>query len=269
MVKDIWDLQMVKVEEYKGEYYGFRGKQKEWEDSQDLMKFGGGVLQDCEKCKDQSAIRKVAESSTITTESGWPFSHWGVNILGPLPTVPGDLCKGLKVTQSFSPIMEHMEIMNHIEKQLARSQQGWVDDLAQVIWVHRTLLKNSQKETPFSLTYGSKAIILISKNDVAKYDRGRIKEVDKRRGSKEIALIEEAYYRSKLRRHHNKRSSHSIYKIGDFILLSQNTTGSTQVWQGPHMVSEVQGRGLYKIADASDHSLNQIAKSTSLRKFYM
>ncbi|GKF49322.1 reverse transcriptase domain-containing protein [Tanacetum coccineum] len=85
-----------------------------------------------------------------------------------------------------------MEIMNHIEKQLARSQQGWVDDIAQVLWVHRTLPRNSQKETPFSLTYGFEAIIPIFENDVAKDDRGRIKEVDKRRGSKEIASIEEA-----------------------------------------------------------------------------
>nr|GFA45015.1 hypothetical protein [Tanacetum cinerariifolium] len=33
------------------------------------------VLQDCEKCKEQSAIRKVAESNAITARSGWPFSH--------------------------------------------------------------------------------------------------------------------------------------------------------------------------------------------------
>ncbi|GKF18212.1 hypothetical protein Tco_0063130 [Tanacetum coccineum] len=56
----------------------------------------------------------------------------------------------------------------------------------------RTLPRNSQKKTPFSLTYGSKAIIPISENDVAKDDRGRIKEVNKRRGSKKIASIEEA-----------------------------------------------------------------------------
>ncbi|GKA71894.1 reverse transcriptase domain-containing protein, partial [Tanacetum coccineum] len=186
------------------------------------------VLQDCEKCKEQFAIRKVAESSAITAGSGWPFSHWGVNILGPLPTALGDLCKGLKVTQSFFPITEHMEIMNHIEKQLARSQQGWVDALAQVLWVHRTLPRNSQKETPFSLTYGSEAIIPLPENDVAKDDRGRIKEVDKRRGNKEIASIEEAYYQSKLRRHHSERSSHSIYKIRDFVLLSQSNAGGTQ-----------------------------------------
>nr|GEW01546.1 reverse transcriptase domain-containing protein [Tanacetum cinerariifolium] len=142
------------------------------------------VLQDYEKCKEQSAIRKVAESSAITSESGWPFSHWGVNILGPPTTAPE----------------EHMEIMNHIEKKLARTQQGWVDDLAQVLWVHRTLPRNSQKETPFSLTYGSEAIIPIPKNDVAKDDRGRIKEVDNTRGNKEITSIEEAYCNAPLRK---------------------------------------------------------------------
>ncbi|GJW23821.1 reverse transcriptase domain-containing protein [Tanacetum coccineum] len=72
-----------------------------------------------------------------------------------------DLCKGLKVTQSFSPVTEHMEIMNRIEKKLTQSQQGSVDNFAKTLWIHRTLPRNSQKETPFSLTYGSEAMILI------------------------------------------------------------------------------------------------------------
>ncbi|GKA69430.1 reverse transcriptase domain-containing protein [Tanacetum coccineum] len=99
------------------------------------------VIQDGEKCKEQSAIRKAAENGAITAGNRWSFKH--------------------------------MEIMKHIEKQLTRSQQGWVDDLAQVLWIHRTLPKNSQKETPFSLTYGSEAIIPIAENTVAKDDRGR------------------------------------------------------------------------------------------------
>nr|GEX29595.1 hypothetical protein [Tanacetum cinerariifolium] len=196
------------------------------------------VLQDNEKCKEQSVIRKVAKSNAITTKSGWPFSYWRVNILEPLPTpfegfkflklaieystkwveakpltvINGrhverivweyvvcrfrvlrtisskedkhfreeifvDLYKGLKVTQSIFPIMEHMEIMNHIEIQLAQSQ-----------WMGGRSCSSTVD------------------------DRGRIKEVDKRRGNTEIASIKEAYYRSKLRRHHSERSSHSIYK---------------------------------------------------------
>ncbi|GKD60831.1 reverse transcriptase domain-containing protein [Tanacetum coccineum] len=162
-----------------------------------------------------------------------------------------------------------MEIMNHIEKQLTRSQQGWVDDLAQVLWVHKTLPRNSQKETPFSLTYGSEAIIPIAENAVAKDDKGRTKGVTKKKEGKEVASIEEAYYQNKLRKYHHERSSHSTYKIGDFILLSQNDTGNLQVWQGLHMISEVREKELYKIIDASDHSLIQTTKGISLRKFYM
>ncbi|GJY36867.1 reverse transcriptase domain-containing protein, partial [Tanacetum coccineum] len=142
------------------------------------------VLQDYEKCKEQSVIRKVAESSTITTGSGWPFSHWGVNILGPLPTAPG----GFK----FLEIAIRSATNNQLEGRES--------------FPRRTLLRNSQKETPFSLTYGSEAIIPIFKNDVAKDDRGRIKEVDKRRGSKEIASIEEAHYRSMAESSHDKQS---------------------------------------------------------------
>ncbi|GJX25363.1 hypothetical protein Tco_0231659 [Tanacetum coccineum] len=72
--------------------------------------------------------------------------------------------------------------------------------------------KKDQKETPFSLTYGPEAIILTVKSNVAKDDRGRTKEVTKRKESKEVALIEESYYQNELRRYHSKRSNHSTYK---------------------------------------------------------
>ncbi|GJY13461.1 reverse transcriptase domain-containing protein [Tanacetum coccineum] len=115
-----------------------------------------------------------------------------------------------------------MDIISRIEKQLTRSQQEWVDDLPQVLWIHRTLPRNNQKETPFSLTYGFEAIILTVESNVAKDDRGRTKEVTKIKESKEVALIKEAYYQNELRR-------------------------------------EVHEGELYKIIDASDHSLIQTA----------
>nr|GEU35714.1 hypothetical protein [Tanacetum cinerariifolium] len=170
-----------------------------------------GIIQDCEKCKEQSVVKKRAEIEAIAAGNAWPFSYWGVKILGPLSTAPRglkflaiaiehstkwieakpqttiNLCRGLTITQSFSPITEHMEIMNRIEKQLARRQQGWVDDLSQVLWVHRTLPRNNHEEIPFSLTYGSEAIIPTIKSIVVKDGRGRTKEVTKRKESKEIA----------------------------------------------------------------------------------
>ncbi|GKD30413.1 reverse transcriptase domain-containing protein [Tanacetum coccineum] len=251
------------------------------------------IIQNCEKYKEQSAMSKRTEIRAIKAGNAWPFSHWGFSILGPLPTALGglkfrvphiinskddkhfkegifaDLYRGLKITQYFSPITEHMEIISRIEKQLTRSQQGWVEDLPRVLRIHKTLPRNNQKETPFSLTYGFEAIIPKDESNVAKDDRGRTKEVTKRKESKEVASIEEAYYQNELRRYNSKRSNHSTYKVGDFFLLLQNNIENPQVWQGPHMIREVHEGELYKIIDAYDHSLIQTAKGTNLHKFYM
>ncbi|GJV74725.1 hypothetical protein Tco_1506309 [Tanacetum coccineum] len=62
-----------------------------------------------------------------------------------------------------------------------------------------TLPRNSQKGTPFSLTYGSEAIIPIAENTLAKDDKRRTTEVTKKKERKEVASIEEAYYQNKLR----------------------------------------------------------------------
>nr|GEW13809.1 reverse transcriptase domain-containing protein [Tanacetum cinerariifolium] len=125
------------------------------------------VIQECEKCKDQYVIKKAIENDAITARNRWAFSHWEVNILGPLTTALGGL-KFLVIA------IEH--------------STKWIEEKPLTTINERHI--ESQKETPFSLTYGSEAIIPIAKNVVAKDDRGRTKEVTKRKESKEVASIE-------------------------------------------------------------------------------
>nr|GEX38777.1 hypothetical protein [Tanacetum cinerariifolium] len=49
------------------------------------------IIEDCEKCKEQSAVRKRAKIEAIAAGNAWPFSYWGVSILRPLPTAVGGL----------------------------------------------------------------------------------------------------------------------------------------------------------------------------------
>nr|GEU48611.1 reverse transcriptase domain-containing protein [Tanacetum cinerariifolium] len=49
------------------------------------------TIQDYNKCKEQSTIRKAGIDGAIIVESTWPFSHWGIHILRPLPMAPGGL----------------------------------------------------------------------------------------------------------------------------------------------------------------------------------
>ncbi|GJT43580.1 reverse transcriptase domain-containing protein [Tanacetum coccineum] len=49
-------------------------------------------------------------------------------------------------------------LMEGIKTRLGRERAGWVDELPNVLWAHRTSIKQSNGETPFSLTYGSGSV---------------------------------------------------------------------------------------------------------------
>nr|GEW00471.1 reverse transcriptase domain-containing protein [Tanacetum cinerariifolium] len=50
-------------------------------------------------------------------------------------------------------------LMHGLKARLGRERVGWVDELPNILWAHRTMLKTSNGETSFNLTYGSKAVI--------------------------------------------------------------------------------------------------------------
>ncbi|XP_022024666.1 uncharacterized protein LOC110925001 [Helianthus annuus] len=50
-------------------------------------------------------------------------------------------------------------IVERIKARLGTKRRGWVDKLPSIPWAHRTMPKTSTGETPFSLVYGSEAVI--------------------------------------------------------------------------------------------------------------
>ncbi|GKE54226.1 reverse transcriptase domain-containing protein [Tanacetum coccineum] len=98
-------------------------------------------------------------------------------------------------------------LMEGIKIRLGREKAGWVDELSNVLWAHRTLIKMSNGETPFSLTYGSKAVIL-AEIGMPTYRTMMIREglneeeirlnLDLLTERRELAAIREAKYKTKL-----------------------------------------------------------------------
>ncbi|KAD5960272.1 hypothetical protein E3N88_11744 [Mikania micrantha] len=50
-------------------------------------------------------------------------------------------------------------IMEGIKARLGRQKGAWLEELPHVLWAHRTMHKTGTGETPFSLTYGTEAMI--------------------------------------------------------------------------------------------------------------
>ncbi|GJU34402.1 reverse transcriptase domain-containing protein [Tanacetum coccineum] len=46
-----------------------------------------------------------------------------------------------------------------VKAQLDKGSKDWMEEISHVLWAHRTMIKSSNGDTPFSLTYETKAMI--------------------------------------------------------------------------------------------------------------
>ena len=122
------------------------------------------------------------------------------------------------------------------------------DELPHVLWAHRTLAKTSNGETPFSLTYGSEAMIpaeilrpsarvlMSSKQDNDTELRLNLDLLEERR---ELAAIKEAKYKKQLEGYCNARVKLCQFRVGDYVFRHNEASNAERPgklapnWEGP------------------------------------
>ena len=52
-------------------------------------------------------------------------------------------------------------LLKIIKAQFEEAKGAWLEELPHVLWAYRTTARTLTRETPFKLTYGTKAIILV------------------------------------------------------------------------------------------------------------
>ncbi|GKE53673.1 reverse transcriptase domain-containing protein, partial [Tanacetum coccineum] len=96
-----------------------------------------------------------------------------------------------------------------MERILGMTHQAWVDELLQVLWAHSTTPKSSNGETPFSLVYGSEAVIPIEISvetkrvqdfDSKENEKRRREDLDVLEERREMVAIKEKHTTNKNRR---------------------------------------------------------------------
>ncbi|XP_071700134.1 uncharacterized protein [Rutidosis leptorrhynchoides] len=78
-------------------------------------------------------------------------------------------CEKLQIKQTFTSVyhpqgngqveVTNRDILKGLEKCLGKCHQGWMEELPLVLWDHRTTPKRSNGETPYSLVYGTEAVL--------------------------------------------------------------------------------------------------------------
>jgi transposase InsO family protein len=172
-------------------------------------------------------------------------------------------------------------LLDGIKKRLEGAAGNWVDILPSVLWAYRTTHRVATGETPFSLTYGTEAVVPIEIGEpslrVEHYDDAtndaRLQtNLDLLDETREIALLRAAAYQQRTAQYYNSRVRSRSFKRDDLVLrkvqaIAQgNKLGPN--WEGPYRVQEVIGRGAYKLQGMDGRPVPRAWNVVNLRKFF-
>ncbi|GJX68449.1 reverse transcriptase domain-containing protein [Tanacetum coccineum] len=166
-----------------------------------------------------------------------------------------DWCEKLNITQRFASV-KHPQSNGLIERvnrslgegikaRLDKGNKKWIEEIPHVIWAHRTMIKSSNGDTPFSLTYSTEVVI--------------------------PAEIEMPTYRTAV----VDVGCGVTFKPGDYVYHSNEASHAMDggklgpKWEGPYEVTEVLGDGAYKLRSMDGAVLPRTWNIANLKKCYL
>ncbi|GJT38766.1 reverse transcriptase domain-containing protein [Tanacetum coccineum] len=221
----------------------------------------------------------------ITTDNGTnfvndPFKGWceRLNIIQINTAVAHPQANGLVERANRS-------LMEGIKTRLGRERKGWVDELPNVLWAHRTSLKTSNGETPYSLTFGSEAVIpaevgmpthrtMMIKDGKDNEEEIRL-NLDLLTERREAAAIREARYKTKVEQYYNKRVRPMAFKVGEYVYRRNEASRVEDLgklgpkWEGPYLVIEAYDNGSYKLQTMEGREVPRTWHAINLRRCYL
>nr|GEU93289.1 reverse transcriptase domain-containing protein [Tanacetum cinerariifolium] len=208
-----------------------------------------------------STILIPTECASVTTSSGRaeesqiPNSRHGL-----LQKV--DRSKGSDNGKQFADNPFKDCLREGIKARLGEGNKNWVEELSHVLWAHRIMIKSSHGDTPFSLTYETKAVIpteigmptyrtaavdLVNNDEELRLNLYLLEE------RRERAAVCEARAKSKMMKYYNARVRGVAFKPGDFVYRNNDASHAIAggklgpKWEGPYEVTEALGNRAYKL----------------------
>ncbi|GJV46014.1 reverse transcriptase domain-containing protein [Tanacetum coccineum] len=205
-----------------------------------------------------------------------------------------DWCEKLCIRQCFA-FVKHPQANGLVERanrslgegikaRLDKRSKDWIEELPHVLWAYRTIIKSSNGETPFSLTYGTKAVIpaeigmptlRTAEVDLTKNNEALGMNLDLIEERREQAAIEEAKSKKRMEKYYNSRVRGTSFKPGDMVYRSNKASHAEDEgklgpkWEGPYDVKESLGKGAYKLKDRKGNEIPRTWNICYLKKCYI
>ncbi|XP_057734342.1 uncharacterized protein LOC130949710 [Arachis stenosperma] len=200
-----------------------------------------------------------------------------------------EFLSGLGTKQKFSSV-EHVQrngqvesankvILKGLKKRLEGKKGSWADKLASVLWSYRTSPQSSTSETPFRLTYGVDAIILVKIGEPSPRlllgGGSKAVEKDLVDETRQMTHLTDTAIKQRIALRYNGKVLRRSLGEGDLVLRRNNIGPPTPREgklatnrEGPYRVREVLGKGAYKLEKLNGNEVPRTWDMANLRRFY-
>ncbi|XP_071718923.1 uncharacterized protein [Rutidosis leptorrhynchoides] len=192
-----------------------------------------------------------------------------------------EFCMGIHCANGLCEVTNR-DIVSGIKKRLNEKWNGWVDELSNVLWAHRTTFKKSTSETPFSLVYGSEAMIpvevFVETHRVANFDEiananGICENLNFIEERRLMAAIREENNKQQIAKYYNKKIHALAFDVGEWVLRNNEASRAEKQgklgpnWEGPYQIVRINAVGSYKLQDIEGRNVPNAWHATLLKRY--
>ncbi|GJZ87057.1 reverse transcriptase domain-containing protein [Tanacetum coccineum] len=240
-----------------------------------MHKDAWNIIRACNDCQTHRPVPRNPQQKLTPITSPWPFHKWGIDISGPFPEGQGK-CEKLNIKQRFASV-KHPQTNGQVERanrclgegikaRLGEDNINWVEEVPHLLWVHRIMIKTSNGDTSFSLTYGTEAVIpveirmpLIRCAEVIQVenDEELLLNLDILEERREKAAVREAKNKAIMAKYYNAKVRSTSFRPGDFVYRSNKASRAKESRklgpkrEGPYEVVKALRKGACKLRNGS------------------
>nr|GEV03440.1 reverse transcriptase domain-containing protein [Tanacetum cinerariifolium] len=171
-----------------------------------------------------------------------------------------------------------------LKARLDERSNDWIEEVPHVLWAHRTMIKSSNGDTPFSLTYGTEAVIpakigmptlRTAEIDIVQNDEALEINLDILEERMEQTPIREARSKAKMEKYYNSKVRNTSFRPGDLVYQNNDASHAKDngklslKWEAPYEVTKALGNGAYKVRDLNGKHLLRTWNICNLKKCYL
>ncbi|KAL5567548.1 hypothetical protein UlMin_024123 [Ulmus minor] len=216
---------------------------------------------------------------SLVSDNGTQFDSTGLK----------KLCSELGIRKHFASVAHpqsngqveavNKTIKRNLERKLEGLKNAWVEELPRVLWAYRTTSRTATGETPFSMTYGTEAVLPVEVGEPSFRTIRFDSEVNNQGLALNLDLVEikrdEAVIRVRANqvaaaRSYNPRVRIRRFEAGDLVLkkVAQKQGVFSPNWEGPFRITEPVLAGSYKLEELDGTPLSHLWNADKLRRYY-